>query len=250
MKKSLVLALACVFMLSGSAWSVTPLKTLTSIADFRNQQGDVSVTINLKAISGGETKQNIEWNVSSIPLGREATTWTTSTVYAEIESTVTQAGGKIYIYQDNKNSTNYKATTGRDNYDGDVKTGTVFSGMVNKETGEASIPMVFCSTTTTTAPNFGANPEELTGTRYFIDRGNLDGSGNPDFNTTTNGFYMQLANTKGLVGGVTADEQTKEVNGTWEYGTSGRLYFGALFSYVLAGATYGTDKIYVKTVIE
>ena len=250
MKKSLVLALACVFMLGSSAWSVAPITTLTSIADFSSRQGTVNVTINLKAISGGAQKDNIEWNVASIPIGREATTWTTSTVYAQITSDVTEAGGIVYIYQDNKNSTEYKATTGRDNYDGDVKTGTVFSGMVNKETGEASIPMVFCSTTTTATPNFGTDPETVVGTRYFIDRGNLKADGTTsDFDTDTNKYYMQLANTKGLVGGVTADN-TGTVNGTWSYGTEGRLYFGALFTNVLAGSTYGTDKIYVKTVIE
>ena len=177
-----------------------------------------------------------------IPLGIDATDWTTSTVYAVISATVTKANNAVYMYQDNKNPSNtYVAVSSRTEEDADHNSIGVYSGMVNKTTQGGDyrgyVPMVFCSTTTKSTPNFGTNPESVAGTRYFIDKSNTN------FATQTN--YITIANTGGLVGGVTSGGDCYNIGSN-----TGYMYFGGLFKNILGGDDWGTDSIKIVSTIE
>ena len=244
MKKlfSLVAVLAVTVLFSSSAFAAVNLRR-SAIANF-SSAGEVSFSLDLKYIADDSDATVIDWDVANIPLNVDATEWTTSTVYAVLSSTVTKAGSAVYMYQDNANSTDYKAVDGR------TENGyKIYSGMVNQQTqgGEyrGYIPLVFCSTTTkfstATTPNFGTNPENIGGTRYFVDKSN-ENWGLPAANTTN---YVTIANTGGLVGGVDAG------GACWNVGSNtGYMYFGGLFKNILGGDVYGTDQIKVVETVE
>ncbi len=240
MKKvfSLLAVLAVTVFMASSVWAAVSI-TKASIADF-STSGEVSLEFTLKAISNGASKDNIEWDIANIPLNQVTTQWTTSTVYAELTATVTQAGGAIYMYQKNTAEGTYQATTPR--HDG---TKTLYSGMVNIATkggdNKGFIPMAYqiaVGQDSPVAPDFGTNPEGLEGARYFKDYADSD------FSTSTN--YVTIANLGGLVKGINDD-------GCYGFDTptfSGNMYFGGLFSNVYGGETYGTDKIKIVSSIE
>jgi len=236
MKKlfNLVAVLAVTVLLSNSAFAAVSL-TRSSIANF-SSVGEVSFSLDLKYIADDSAASVIDWDVANIPLNVDATTWTTSTVYAVLSSTVTTANGTVYMFQDNANSTDYKAVTPRTE-----GANSIYSGMVNQanQGGEyrGYVPMVFNSTTTKATPNFGTDPETVAGTRYFIDKSNTN------FNDQTN--YITVANTGGLVGGVTA------TGACWNVGSNtGYMYFGGLFKNILGGDVWGTDQIKIVSSIE
>jgi len=242
MKKllGLVLVLAITVFVSSSVFAAVD-KTYKAVAVFSSSFGEISFDMVLKYIDGDAAADAIDWDVENIPLNVTATNWTTSTVYGVVTTTVTTVGGAVYMYQDNVNGTVYKSTAPRGAYDGTTRLGDVYSGMVNKELQGGDyrgyIPMVYYSTTTKSTPNFGENPEDVAGTRYFIDHS--------DYNFADQTNYITVANTGGLVGGVDAEGKC------WNVGSqTGYMYFGGLFSNILAGDDYGTDKIRVVSTIE
>ena len=233
-----LLAVLAVTVFMGSTVFAAP-KTIgsvvSSIANFSGA-GEVSFSMDLKKISDDTSVDSIQWDVANIPLGVDATDWTTSTVYAVISATVTKANNAVYMYQDNKNGTSYVAVSSR------TESGKgIYSGMVNKATQGGDyrgyIPMVFCSTTTKSTPNFGTEPEDVAGTRYFIDKSNTD------FADQTN--YITIANTGGLVGGVTSGGDCFNIGSN-----TGYMYFGGLFKNILGGDDWGTDSINIVSTIE
>ena len=242
MKKivGLFLVLAITAFVSSSVFAAVD-KTYKAVAVFSSSVGEVSFDMVLKYIDGDASASAIDWDVENIPLNVTATNWTTSTVYGIVTSTVTTVGGAVYMYQDNKNGTDYIAVSSRTAWDGTTELGAVYSGMVNKDLQGGDyrgyIPMVYYSTTTKATPNFGEDPETVPGTKYFIDKS--------DYNFAQQTNYITVANTGGLVGGVDAN------GNCWNIGSStGYMYFGGLFSNVLAGDDYGTDKIRVVSTIE
>ena len=234
----LVSVLAAAIFVSSSVFAAVN-KTYKSVAIFSG--GEISFDMVLKFIDGDTDADSIAWDVENIPLNVTATNWTTSTVYGVITSTITTGGSAIYMYQNNKNGTDYIAVSSRTAWDGEIELGAVYSGMVNKETKGGDyrgyIPMVYYSTTTKAAPVFGENPEDIAGTRYFIDKS--------DYNFAAQTNYITVANNGGIVGGVDGS------GACWNIGSNtGYMYFGGLFSNVLGGDDYGTDKIKVVSTIE
>ena len=241
MKKlfNLVAVLAVTVLLNSSAFAAVSL-TRSAVASF-SSVGEVSFSLDLKYIADDTAASVIDWDVANIPLSVEATNWTTSTVYAVHSATVTTVGSAVYMYQDNKNSTVYKSTAPRGDYRGATRLGDVYSGMVNQATQGGDyrgyVPMVFTSTTTKATPSYGTNPENVAGTRYFIDKSNYN------FADQTN--YITVANTGGLVGGVDA------VGACFNIGANqGYMYFGGKFDNILGGDVYGTDTIKIVETIE
>ena len=226
-----VLALVC---MASSAWAAVSL-TKASIANF-SSQGEITLNFTFKAISDDSTKDNIEWDVEHIALKQENPSWTTATVYAEISATITKANGAIYMYQNNTDSNSvYKSTAPRTESDG-----TKHSGMVNKVTqgGEyrGFVPMVYQITATKETPNFGSNPTNVSGTRYFSDQA--------DSTYVANGDYITIANVGGLVDGYNANGTLRNI------GNSGYMYFGGLFKNIYGGDEWGTDRIKIVSSAE
>jgi hypothetical protein len=236
---NLVAVLAVTVLLNSSAFAAVSL-VRSAVANF-SSVGEISFSLDLKYIADDSDASVIDWDVANIPLTVEATNWTTSTVYAVLSATVTTVGSAVYMYQDNVKSTVYKSTAPRGAYDGTIRKGDVYSGMVNKATQGGDyrgyVPMVFTSTTTKTTPSYGTDPEDVAGTRYFIDKS--------DYNFAAQTNYITVANTGGLVGGVTAEGPC------WNMGSNtGYMYFGGKFDNILGGDEYGTDQIKVVSMIE
>ncbi len=236
MKKILSFAavLAVTVLFSSSVFAAVNIKK-SAVADF-SSSGEVSFSIDLKYIADDSAASVIDWDIANIPLNVDATNWTTSTVYAVVSATVTTVGNAIYMYQDNKNGTEYVAVSSRTE-----GTNGIYSGMVNKETKGGDyrgyVPLVFNSTTTKATPSFGTNPEDVAGTRYFIDKSNTN------FADQTN--YITIANNGGLVGGVDAGGACYNIGSN-----TGYMYFGGLFKNILGGDVYGTDTIKIVETIE
>lgn len=231
-----VLALVC---MATSAWAtdtVITALTKTSVADF-SQQGAVTLELSLFKVSDDSAVSTIDWDVANIPLNQATENWTTSTVYATLNATVTKNNGAIYMYQNNKAAGTYHAEYPR--HEGNPSK-EKYSGLVNKATqggdDRGFIPLVYQITATKAAPSFGTTPTSVTGTRYFTDQGD------DEFDIV----YSTIANNGGLVDGYLSDGTTLRNIGS----NTGYMYFGGKFSNVRGGDIYGTSTIQFVSHVE
>ena len=246
MKKvvSFLAVLAVVVMMSSAVFAVT-FSTNTALASFEDA-GSVEFSAQLYKFTGAATEysapeavDSITWDVSDIALNSDEEQWKTSQVYCLIKSTITTAGGRVVIYQDNANNDDdYKATA----------TGTK-AGLVKKGSGggEGNIldfqymSVKFSSATTycvTAQPNF-QRTEESSWSDPYGSRGFKDLS---DITTTPSAAdldYITIANNKGIWDGNTFFNKGDNV-----------LFFAATFKNILGRESYGTQTIKFSTQVE
>ena len=249
-----VLALVC---MASSVWAAfTDPIAKTAIATFTG--GDITFNVSLYLWDGDYVndtqKENLEWNnPSTVHIANATEEWANSTVYALIHSEITTTSGKVYIYTKNKsNSSPYVATYGKGNtgqkkYDGLVRANSNGAGE-NGQTISNYAPLKFVSVPLTYAKNnYDAShgqPDAKTvgyGDRYITDYDNFD----KDLD------YMTLATSQGIWEG-TASSGTEPNVVTWDnYSKEDHvLFFGAGFTNVLGGDTFGTNTITFNTSVE
>ena len=241
MKKffSFVAVLALVVLFGGAAFADFSSSSKNAYATFR--AGEVSFSADLfnwNSTYTGSAATNITWTTDSIQLNSDEEQFKCADVYALIKSTITVAGSKVYVFQDNVHNTSYTATAGRlvesvTRYDGLVKTGgteyaTLTYMCVTKSSATANI---------TTLPTAWPSWQPYDGVRRFIDKSNSDWS------TAKTGADVVMATTEGtwLASG--------DWGTTWEKGDV-IMFFGAQFPKVLGGDSFGTNTITFNSSVE
>lgn len=248
MKKffSLLAVLALVSM-AGTAFATPSVEgTKTAIATFTG--GDISFSADLynwNATYTGSTATNITWTTDGITLGSNTAQFKCADVYALIKSTITAASGKVWVYQDNRNNTDtkYKVASDKPRHDG---ANTLFSGLVrgNSSGGDGNFAPLAAyyrkiseaKTAITTLPTqFPPSGTGNYGVYWFKDLGDSD--------YTAKDPYTLVATSAGnFVGnGAYGKDYVKE---------DVVMFFGATFTNVLGGDTYGTNSITFVSEIE
>ena len=239
MKKIVVLALACVFMLGNTAFA----STKNFIASVSFSGGTVSFNATLASGS------NLTWDTSKVTLGSSTTQWLAATARINMTKTITKNTGYVYIYQDNKaeasgsgQSADYVATKGKTQSEGVF----VYNGLVKGKSGggeDGYLSMTY-KITTTEESNPNLDPKDGTadryGVRYFTDKG--------DTNFAKNGYTM-VANSSGYIADVGEGGNPEPIEGSASV-TNGYMYVGAGFVNVIGGDSYGSNHIVFETVGE
>lgn len=217
----------------------------TAIASFSGGSIAFSADLyNWNATYTGTTATNITWTTSDIPLGSSTEKFKCADVYALIKSTITAATGKVWVYQDNRNNSDtYKAASDKPRHDGST---TLFSGLVKGNSGGGDgnfAPLAAyyrkiseAKTAITTLPTqFPPSGEGNYGVYWFKDLGDSD--------YTAKDPYTLVATSAGnFVGnGQYGKDYVKE---------DVVMFFGAKFTNVLGGDTYGTNSITFVSEIE
>ncbi|MBR3628527.1 MAG: hypothetical protein IKN42_06765 [Elusimicrobia bacterium] len=248
MKKffSLLAVLALVGMVSSAVWAApTTEATHTALASFSG--GTISFSADLynwNSTYTGTTATNITFNTDGFILGSSTPVFKCASVYALIQSNITASTGKVWVYQDNKNNSDskYVATTGRT--DG---SNTLVSGLVKANSGgskaEHFAPLKAYykklsdakNVITTLPTQFPPDGVGEYGVYNFVDKG--------DSNYVAKDPYTLIATGDG------------NYVGTNEWGRNYVkedvvMFFGATFTNVLGGDSYGTNSITFISEIE
>ena len=222
--------------------------------------------------------QTINWDAEKIVPGKDEWVW--STTYMEVEASGISAETPVYIYQDNKNGSTYKAEKYRTELDAsDNKLHNNYSGLVNKSTnggqnykesgGRADDPgfiplsYLMCSkklevsdlqeeydpeTQKNIVPNVDVRIP-----RYFCDKSDNFFDESTESKEGASSFeprYCILAAEFGPV------FWYKSATGQWQRysyksgATKAYVYFGGKFYFANRERVYGTDKIIIATIVE
>lgn len=243
---SLLVVMACVAMFSSAVFaSTTTFKTVNATANFASS-GDVYVSFDLKNVVGDTTATEIAWDVSSVQLGTTTLQWKTASTYAVLTSSVTIAGGAVYMYQDNTQAASpYTATTPRTSGTANDK---VYSGLVRSGSGGGEVRGYIPLSYTMSVSKLSSGYEYVvsSGTaRYFVDKEDKASDG---ITSAFDSRYATLTNTDGIIANVDGSGVPYALEGV--SGHTAYMYFGAGFSNILGGDVYGTTKILVVKWIE
>ncbi len=224
------------------------------------------------------TDSAINWDAEKIVPGKNEWVW--STTYMKIESVDVSAETPVYIYQDNKNGSTYKAEKYRTELDAsDNKLHNNYSGLVNKSTGGGQnykesggraddpgfIPLSYliCSKKLETSdfqeeydPDTQKKIVEHVDVRiprYFCDKSDNFFDESTESKEGASSFeprYCILAAQYGPVFWYKAADGK-----TWTRWSDGDqktayVYFGGNFYFANRERVYGTDKIFISTIIE
>ena len=243
MKKvfSLLAVLAFVVLCGGAAFADIDLSK-NAFASFSGEVSFSADLFNWNSTYTGSAAENITWDTSTIELGSEAEQFKCANVYAVISSTLTNAGAKVYIFQDNVNNSSYTATAGRDvggvtRWDGLVKTGgTEYATLTYMCVKKSS-----ATTNITTLPTAWPSWEPYDGVRRFIDKSNSD------WNTQKTGTDVVIANGQGNWIGA---GDTEYGYSQWFVKEDVIMFFGAQFGTVWGGDSFGTNTIKFNSSVE
>ena len=248
--KKVVSLLAVLFLFASVSFAVTvSTKTYVGIADFSGS-GSIDFSFTLRNLSDDGVAQRLSWSSTDAFVGGSTVKWVKAEQYAVVVATVTKAGFNVYMYQTNKNSTQYKAEVARTNDNDPAK--TVYNGLVNKDLhgGEYKgyIPVAYSfvgkkqsditydiATATVTAKRAD---------RFFVDAA--------DYNAATEfpngiGNYTKIAS---LVGPVFGQGEYGDWTGDEVTNNTAFMYFFGGFSNITGGEMYGTDQLHVIQVTE
>lgn len=241
MKKffSLLAVLALVGMASSAVWAApTTEATHTALASFSGGTIAFSADLyNWNSTYTGTTATNITFDTTGITLGSSTEQFKCASVYALIQSTITAANGKVWVYQDNQNNSDdkYKVASDKPRHDG---TKTLFSGLVkaNSSGGDGNFApleayykkLSEAKTDITTLPTSFPSGEYAYGIYWFVDV--------HDSTYVPKDSYMLVSTAAGNYVG-TADGVRHYVNEPVV------MFFGAYFTNVLGGDSYGTNSI-------
>ena len=240
-----VLALVC---MAGTVFAADPTieATHTAIASFTGGELSFSADLyNWNSTYTGSTATNITWSQTGIPLGSSDTKFKCADVYALIKSTITVANGKVWAYQDNRNNTSpYVATSSRTATDKGV-TNYLYSGLIKANSGggnnnvaplEAYYKKLSeAKTQITTLPTEFPSGDYAYGIYWFKDVG--------DSNYVAKDDYMLVATSAGNYTGTNEDGRNYVKEDVV-------MFFGAYFTNVLSGESYGTTTIKFVSEVE
>ena len=257
MKKflGLLAVLAVTAVISSSAFAVTySTATYTAVASFVGS-GTANFTFTLKNVNGNATANSIAWTSASAFVTGSTVQWVRADQYAVVAATVTKAGFNVYMYQDNKKSTTYKAYKPRDNYNGAVWTSSATSGLVRKGVTSTDngnyrcyIPvaysMVGAINNNLTYSVATATTSATRADRYFADVN--DSVARTDYPGGI-GSYTKIA---ALCGPVFGTGNEGDWTGSNVKNNTAYMYFFGGFANIIGGDEYGTDKLYVVQVTE
>lgn len=269
--------LSSFFLCSNIIFAVEISSTIAVIADFSGQQ-TAELTFELKNISDNKpSNDTIKWEPRDISINVPKEQWVWSGTYATVE-TGNNLDGSYYMYQNNTNSTVFKATTSRTvNVYPEGATGVniasatfAYSGLVNKESkgGEYGgyIPLSFlvCASPLSSADlQQKYDPEIILPTkaaRYMLDSENYteyySGEGVSrstttvrDFDIPANKNYTIIAEPAGPVFGLTENGEPWRPQSV-SVSKKAYVYFGGNFINVQHGSVFGTDQLIIEKVIE
>jgi len=261
--KKVVSLLAVLFLFAGLSFAAEREighSTYTAKVQFA---GEALFNFQLKNISGSGTPSEISWDSSAIALGeQDETQWVSAKEYAVISATATKAGFSVYMYQTNKQSSNYKAVTPRKNYKGTTVTSQVYSGLVEKSKGEKYVPIAYSMVSSPNDPGFDGEVKVSTAggnyraDRYLTDEADLDAAGT---GSSFDKQYTNIAGSYGLnkayVGGPVFGAYDKDGNiAPWGNGKDGKgvayIFFYGGFNNIVGGEEYGTDQLHVIQITE
>ena len=218
--------------------------THTATVTLPTSMGAFSWQIAFKKVSDNTAATQITWNTADITLGG-SDKWVDASVYAVINSTLTRADANIEVYQDNVNSTVYKAsaTIGANGTD------KAYNGLVLSTTSagstagvRADLPFAWRVSTNT---KVATDKQTVWPDYYKIDANNKTKSGQYFIDKSDTGYdtdadkkaYRTVLNKEGARFGGGAAEMGGSPSGTFY------MYFGAKFDNAMGGMTYGSDKI-------
>lgn len=257
MKKflGLLAVLAVTAVISSSAFAVTySTKTITAVASFVGS-GVADFSFTLKNVSGNATADSIAWTSASAFVTGSTVQWVRADQYAVVAATVTKAGFNVYMYQDNKKSTVYKAYNPRGNYDGTVWKSSATSGLVRKGVTSSDngnyrcyIPVAYSMVPTMNASiSYSVATATTSATRadrYFADVN--DSVAKTDYPSGI-GNYTKIAS---LCGPVFGTGNEGDWTGSNVKNNTAYMYFFGGFANIIGGDEYGTDKLYVVQITE
>jgi hypothetical protein len=221
--------------------------THTATVTIPDTLGAFEWDIVLKKVSDNSAATQITWNTSDITIGGNDK-WFDSDVYAVITTTLTRADSKIEIYQDNVNSTVYKATTtyganGTDEAYNGLVLSTTSAGTANGVRADLPFAWRVSTNTKNTADLTTVFPPEYSGAtlvkgiegQYFLD---IRDTG---YATAADKIaYRTVFNKDGARYGGGINEMGGSPTGTFY------MYFGANFEKAMGGMTYGSDRIILR----
>lgn len=243
----LALALVCG---GGSAFSTTLNETTTgltpkqAIATFADS-GTIEFSADLYTWTGNyDTRTSttqITWTTTGITLGSSSVQWKNADVYCLVSSTITTKGGVVYIYTDNKNnSAPYTAQTSQSNY---------FNGLIRADSNGGAaknFAPIKCwySALSTAKTDYNTAQPVINDSSPSYNTRNLN-----DIGTVSPAEYPfvpaqnVMSNKDGNFVGTPAsgyDFTTEDVV----------IFFGAGFTNVLGGDSFGTTTINFSTIAE
>lgn len=252
MKKffSLLAVLALVSM-AGTAFAATLDNTTTGLtpkqafATFEDT-GTIEFSADLYVWTGNydvKTSTNaINWTTTGITLGSSDVQWKNSNAYCLVSSTITTKSGVVYIYTDNKhNASPYTAATSESLY---------FNGLIRADSNGGA-PKNFApikcwydrlshaKTAYTSAQPVINDSSASYPTRNLNDIGTVAPAGYP-FVKEQNVMSNKDGNFVGTAAGPTYEYAAEDVV----------IFFGAGFTNVLGGDSFGTTSINFSTIAE
>lgn len=243
MKKvfGLLAVLALVSMVSSAVWA-DPFNTHSAVATI-TASGTVEFSATLYKFTGQASQYSapqstgtISWDTSDVHIATEPGDWKTSQAYCLLKSTITNAGAKVVVYQDNlHNDTAYVATNddGYGHRAGLVKanSGGGYGNFLDFQYYICELSSATASWVTT-QPNFQRQAPDYYdpyASRGFFNKGD---EGIEDSKIT-------IATTSGIWHGNSDYSKTDHV-----------MFFATTFKNVLSGESYGTQKIIFNTQVE
>ncbi|MDR3113199.1 MAG: hypothetical protein LBU09_02360 [Endomicrobium sp.] len=215
--------------------------TKTATVSIPDALGLFQWNIELKKVADNSAATQITWETTGANAVQIGSTdkWYDSNVYAVITSTLTKSKAKIEIYQDNANSTVYKATDTIINPALDK----TFNGLVLSTTSAGStagvpadLPFAWrVSTNTKVATDLQSVFPPLYTGQYFTDKSDTHYATDADKIA-----YRTVFSNKGVRYGGGANEMGGSPSGTFY------MYFGANFEKAMGGMTYGSDRIVIR----
>ena len=227
----------------------------------------------------GSTTSTINWDASKVTIGKDQWVW--STTYMEVDASGLSENTPVYIYQDNKNGSTYKAKNYRTELDtSDNKMHNNYSGLVNKNTeggqnykgdgaradepGFIPLSYLMCSKKLETSDlQEEYDPEtqkvivenvDVRVPRYFSDKSDNffdENAENKEGSTSFEPRYCILAAQYGPVFWYKAEDGKTWTRWSYKSGaTKAYVYFGGKFYFANRDRVYGTDRIIINTVTE
>ena len=240
---SFLAVLAVVVMMSSAVFAAVSTETAKS-AFMQFEGGTISFSADLynwNSTYTGTSTGTIAFSSDGITLGSSEEQFKCADVYALIQSTITAASGKVWVYQNNKsNDSPYVATNPR--HDGE---NTIYSGLVKggSNGGDGNFaplsayyrPLSVAKAQITTLPTSFPFPDP-TGNYGVYNFKDIS-----DSNYIEKDDYMLVATSKGNFVGFGAPDFVKEPV---------VMFFGAKFTNVLGGESYGTTTITFVSEVE
>jgi len=261
--KKVVSLLAVLFLFAGLVSAADNVKGLGTYKGEVNFTGAGYFEFDFVLSGGGTT---ISWSTSTIATSSAPTTltvfnetgydaWAVADQYATVKAKGSKANFYVYMYQSNKEGSDYKATTPRTNADGEQ----VYSGLVNKGTGGGEyrgyVPLAFSLVPSQKAAKTDGHVYDITfdgvegvptddrANRFFLDKSNSKFKQNYTIIAAGN-CYGPVFGPFDKDGNLAPWTSNKIQNNT------AYMYFFGNFKNIQDGDVFGTDKINIQTEIQ